>query len=121
VTDLPHEVTGGAVLEDRQETVTFGLDGQAYELDLGHKHALELRSALQPYIRAGRRVGKQPAAPARARRTPERQVPATGERPDTVAIRAWARAQGYQVSDRGRIPAEVLKSYEADKLASRSH
>ena len=99
--------------EIQQQTVAFGLDGQAYEIDLDAEHAGELRSTLQRYIDAGRRIGEQPATPATTGRARPRQTAATTQRNDTAAIRTWARAQGHPVSHRGRIPVAVLHAYEA--------
>jgi|1186.fasta_scaffold235519_1 hypothetical protein len=113
------ETSGYAILAGRPQTVTFGLDGQTYEIDLDDEHADELRSTLQRYIDAGRRIGQPPSEPAAARSRPTTTVPMTGRRQDSAAIRAWARAHGHQVSDRGRIPAAVLTSYEAAQQRAR--
>ena len=113
------DVTGPALPQSRQRTVTFGLDGQAYEIELDDEHAEELRAAFQRYIHAGRQVGHQHTMPATAGSTRPRRTAPTTERNDTAAIRAWARAHGYQVSDRGRISAAVLEAYEADRDGSR--
>jgi hypothetical protein len=87
------------------EPVSFGLDGTSYEVDLGAKNRAKLEKALAPYIEAGRRL------PARAgRRRPSR---ASGPSVDNAAIRAWARSTGLQVSERGRISADVIGQYEA--------
>ena len=99
------------VLEDdldgnvADETVTFGLDGVNYEIDLSRKNATKLRDALALYVGSGRR------ASGRAGRKPARGRAATG--PSALEIREWARAQGYEVSDRGRVPADVRAAYEA--------
>lgn len=90
------------------ETVRFGLDGQSYEIDLNEAHATELRDALQPFIEASRSSvrsvnGRRPAT--------RRTSPATGASND--GIRAWARANGYKVSDRGRISAKLREAFEA--------
>jgi hypothetical protein len=84
-------------------TVRFGLDGTDYEIDLSKKHADQLAKAIRPYIEAARKV---PASrrPVRGGRS---------ARHDQSEVRAWARAQGLKVSDRGRIPADVLARYEA--------
>lgn len=84
-------------------TVRFGLGGTEYEIDLSQEHADQLTAAVSPYITAARKV-------AAARRAAK---PARAPRHDQSAVRAWARDQGLQVSDRGRIPADVLAKYEA--------
>ncbi len=101
----------GSVLEVGEgETVLFSLDGTAYEIDLSSDHAAELRDALAPYVSAGRRVaggGRSSGngSSGRARR-------ATSDR-DYTEIRAWAKANGHQVSERGRVPSTVLDAYDA--------
>lgn len=98
----------GTVLEEGQgETVKFGLDGIDYEIDLSQANAAELREALARYIAAGRRTG------GRQQRGSRTQLPATGPKRDLAAIRKWARANGHEVADRGRIPASVIEAYEA--------
>jgi nucleoid-associated protein Lsr2 len=84
-------------------TVRFGLDGTYYEIDLSKKHADQLAKALRPYIEAARKVSS-------SRRAARGSRPARHNQSD---VRAWARAQGLKVSDRGRIPADVLARYES--------
>jgi hypothetical protein len=96
---------------DADETVTFGLDGVDYEIDLTDKHAAALRDALALYVGHGRRVGGrrkrgQGAAPAvRASNSTGGATPAE--------IRAWARDNGWEVPERGRVAAEVREAYDA--------
>lgn len=96
------------VLEDdldgsnADETVTFALDGVNYEIDLSKKNAAKLRDAFALYVGSARRVSGR--APRRGR---GRGGPSAAE------IREWAREQGYEVSDRGRVPADVRAAYEA--------
>jgi hypothetical protein len=84
-------------------TVRFGLDGVDYEIDLNKKHAEQLAKAIRPFLEAARKVPS-------SRRAARGQRPARQNQSDA---RAWARAQGITISDRGRIPAEVLAKYEA--------
>jgi hypothetical protein len=91
---------------DATETVQFGLDGVSYEIDLNDSHASALRDALATYIGHGRKVtsgGRRGAATARR---------STGGG-NTKAVRDWARANGYEVSDRGRISADIQQAYDA--------
>jgi len=88
---------------EAEGTVRFGFDGVDYEIDLNKKHADQLAKAIGPYIEAARKVSPARRA-ARGART---------ARHDQSDVRAWARAQGLKVSDRGRIPAEVLGKYES--------
>ena len=98
----------GTVLEvGSGETVLFSLDGVAYEIDLTDDNAASLRSAFDPYISAARRVGTRSATPADGRR--RRRSGQT----DYAPIRAWAKSNGYQVSERGRVPASVIEAYDA--------
>jgi hypothetical protein len=86
------------------ETVAFSVEGQSYEIDLSDKNLAKLQKSLQPFTEAGRRISLRRAA---------RPVRALGVRVDRAAVRAWATAQGLQVSERGRISAEVMSKYEA--------
>jgi Lsr2 len=88
-------------------TVRFGLDGTEYEIDLNEKHAQELRDALARYVSAARRASDGARRPAR----PGRQAPATGL--NTTEVREWAKAQGIEVKDRGRVPAELVIRFKA--------
>jgi len=86
------------------ETLSFALDGVAYEIDLSADNAAGLRNALANYIGHARRVGGR-------RRGADGRRRATGS--DTAAIRAWAKDQGLAVSERGRIPAGIVDQYNA--------
>jgi hypothetical protein len=102
----------GTVLEIGEgETVTFSLDGTAYEIDLTTEHAAEFRETLGRYIDAARSVssarGSSGAAGSAARKRRR-----TGQQ-DYSAVREWAKANGHSVSERGRVPASVLEAYEA--------
>lgn len=89
-------------------TVTFALDGRGYAIDLNESNAAKLRELLAPYIEAGRRQSRNGAAPAaRAAGKPR------ADRERTQAIREWARGQGIDIADRGRIPATVVAAYNA--------
>lgn len=90
------------------ETVLFGLDGVSYEIDLNDKNAKKLRDAVAGYVAAGRRVGGRQRSSTRSSRSSS----ASGSSVDTAAVRAWAKSKGYEVSDRGRISAEVLDAYK---------
>ncbi len=87
-------------------TVRFGLDGNEYEIDLNTEHAQALRSALARYVDAARR-----GPGARRQTRGGRAAPASG--PDTTEVREWAKSQGIEVKDRGRIPADLIAKYKA--------
>lgn len=94
------------------ETVSFSLDGTSYEIDLAEKNAAELRDVFSRYVSAARKVGRGSRGASGGGRSR-----ATGggrmDRDQAGAIRDWARKNGHQVSDRGRIPASVVEAYEA--------
>ncbi len=91
------------------ETVTFGLDGVSYEIDLGEKNAKKLRDAIANYIAHGRRTG---GGRARSPRTSRARARTSPDREQTAAIREWARNEGYEVSDRGRLPAAIVEAFQ---------
>jgi len=92
---------------DADGTVRFGLDGTEYEIDLNAGHAQALRDALAPYVRAARRAGGAARRPARGgRRAPGSGLSAAG-------VRDWAKAQGIEVKDRGRVPADLAARFKA--------
>jgi hypothetical protein len=88
------------------ETVSFGLDGKTYQIDLNDKNAGKLRDALAQYVGAGRSVGA-------ARRGRKSASSANNLGPSAREIRDWARSNGRDVPDRGRIPADVRSAFEA--------
>lgn len=90
---------------DADETVSFGLDGKNYEIDLNTKNATALREALAPYVGHARRSGGTTRRAAAAR--------GTSSRSSAGDIREWAKANGFEVSERGRLSANVLAAFEA--------
>lgn len=85
-------------------TVHFALGGSEFEIDLSDKNARKFRQQLVPFIEHARRDRRDAKTP------PKRS--AAGRR-RTIGIRAWARDHGMDVSERGRIPTEVVEKYEA--------
>ena len=97
------------------ETVEFGLDGKSYEIDLSTGNADKLRDALASYVTAARRPGgrrRSGGGPAAAATAAARRP--SVDREQNQAIRDWARKRGMKVSDRGRIPADVLEAYHQE-------
>ena len=92
---------------DADETVRFGLDGASYEIDLSAAHAQDLRSALGRYVAAGRKASPVRGAPAR--KTPRAASNGHG----STEARDWAKAQGIEIKDRGRVPADVVAKFKA--------
>ncbi len=101
------------------QTVAFSLDSVSYELDLSEEHAQELRTVLQHYAAAGRRMGGGRAVRARVKgpsgagtRVKETSRTSSAAAPPGD-VRGWARAQGFEVSSRGRISSAVREAYDA--------
>ncbi len=96
---LEDDLTGGAA----DETVTFALDGTTYEIDLSTKNAAALRDAFAPYVGHARKVGRA----GKAAKKSTQLGASAGE------IRAWAKSNGFDVPERGRIPANVREAFDA--------
>jgi hypothetical protein len=108
---LEDDLDGGSA----DETVTFALDGVAYEIDLKSDNAEKLRSLLAPYVDKGRKQSGRLTSARRGGRNTAR--PAAGSA-DTAKIRTWAKDNGFQVNDRGRVPSNVREAYEAAQVAA---
>ena len=89
---------------DAVESVTFGLDGSDYEIDLSEQHASELREALAVYVGHARKVG--------GRRKKSGRAPSSSG-PSAADMRSWAKENGWDVPERGRVSAEVREAYSA--------
>jgi hypothetical protein len=89
------------------ETVQFNLDGASYEIDLSDDNAAALRNRLDPFVGSARRLSGRSRAGRRAGRPAARR-----RAEDSAAIRDWARAQGYTVSDRGRLAGDIVAAYK---------
>jgi hypothetical protein len=87
-------------------TVSFGLDGTSYEVDLSNANAERLRSALAEFVAVSRKVGGRTGSRRSSTARSSSSV-------NAAAVREWARAQGIQVSERGRVSADVIESYNA--------
>jgi hypothetical protein len=95
------------------QSVEFALDGVSYVIDLSDKNADKLRAVLYPYIEAGTRTGRLNGGRAGARSQGRAVAPARTNRDQTAAIRDWAVQNGYEVSQRGRIPGKIIEAFEA--------
>jgi len=91
---------------EAHESISFALDGVALKIDLSNDNAEKLRDIFAPYIAAARRGDGQ-----RARRPQRMSTGSTASRADVGPIREWAAANGFTVSARGRISAEVMEAY----------
>ena len=106
ILELVDDLDGGKA----DETVTFALDGVEYEIDLSAENAARLRDTFAEYVGHARRTG------GRKQRTgvTPKQAPNGNGKPDTQAVREWARSQGETVAERGRVPqALVIRFQEA--------
>jgi hypothetical protein len=101
VVHLVDDVDGG----EADETVTFSLDGVDYTIDLSASNADSLRKALAEFVGAARRGG-------RASKGGKTQVRPGGDRAQNQAIREWARRNGHPVSERGRIPSDLITRFQ---------
>jgi hypothetical protein len=100
IVELTDDVDG----KPAAETVTFGLDGRVFEIDLSTKNAKALRQTMEPWVASARRVS------GRSRHAAPRRVE-TGV--DIAAVRAWAASNGIEISARGRLPKDVVERYRA--------
>jgi nucleoid-associated protein Lsr2 len=89
---------------DAADTVRFGLEGTSYEIDLSKKNADKLAKVLEPYIKAARKASSGSRRPAARPR-------AAG--PNPAAVREWAKSEGMEVKDKGRVPAELIVKFQA--------
>jgi hypothetical protein len=89
-------------------TATFALQGTAYEVDLSLKNADKLAKLLEPYIAAARKTSASPAHPSASRSRQASPLPAD--------VRAWAKSEGIEVKDKGRVPAELIVKFQTATL-----
>lgn len=110
IVTLVDDLTNEEIPENGGETVTFSLDGKTYELDLTHDNARSMRDTMGQYVKVARMANL-----GHEKRRGPRLHSAGGRtnRDESKAIRQWARSQGEQVPDRGRIPAALMERWEA--------
>jgi hypothetical protein len=108
ITQLIDDIDGS----EAEETITFGIDGANYEIDLNAKNAGKLRDALATYIGHATPLRRTRATTTRGGgRASGGTAAARPDREQTQAVREWGRANGWDVKDRGRIPADLLEAY----------
>ncbi|MCA2211392.1 histone-like nucleoid-structuring protein Lsr2 [Jidongwangia harbinensis] len=95
---------------EADRTVEFGVDGVNYTIDLSEKNAGKLRKALDPYLTAASRVGRSSTGRIASRGTATASS-GRANRDQNQAIREWAVKNGYEVSERGRIPSSVVEAF----------
>lgn len=94
---LVDDLTG----DEASETISFAVDGVTYEIDLNARNAAKLRKDLGKYAESARRVKGQ---------VRQRTTNGTNQ---SAQVRAWAKKNGIEVGPTGRIPAAVVRQYEA--------
>ncbi|MER5885963.1 Lsr2 family protein [Streptomyces sp. NPDC001941] len=107
VVTLSDDIDGG----EAAETVTFGLDGKSYEIDLNPANAKKLRKALAPYMAAGRKRAAGARAGKPGKNGADKARTFTSLEPDPAAVRAWALSHKMDVPARGRIPKRVYEAF----------
>jgi hypothetical protein len=96
---------------EANETVTFTVDGVAYEIDLSDKHATQLRDSVAVYVDNARKLtGRRGPVAKRAAKTTGGQT--SGDRPDTQQVREWAKEHGIEVSERGRLSNDLIVRFQ---------
>jgi hypothetical protein len=119
ILELVDDLDGGKA----DETVTFALDGVEFEIDLSAGNAAQLRDTLAEFVGHARRTGgRKQRGPVAPKSTPNGNGNGNGSgKPDTQAVREWARSQGETVAERGRVPqALVIRFQEAHSGPSRN-
>jgi nucleoid-associated protein Lsr2 len=110
VTLLTDDIDGS----EADRSVELGLDGVNYTIDLSEKNSGKLRKALDPYLAVASRVGRSTASGRIAGRAaaPARS---TANRDQNQTIREWATKNGYEVSERGRIPSSIVEAFHSKR------
>ncbi|MEU4243095.1 Lsr2 family protein [Actinoplanes sp. NPDC026619] len=109
ITVLTDDLDGG----DADRTLEFGFDGVNYTIDLSDKNVGRLRKALDPYLAAATRIGRARASGRIAPRAAA--APSRASREQNQAIREWAIKHGYEMSERGRIPASIVEAFHTKR------
>jgi hypothetical protein len=102
---MTDDLSGG----DASQTIHFSLDNTDYVIDLNDKNAAALRADFEKYIEAGRRFRGEGGGAAKPKRGAVRAASGV----DTAAVREWARANGHEVSERGRVSKKIIEAYAA--------
>ena len=111
VVTLVDDLTGEAA--ENISTVEFALDGISYELDLTDENSAKLHDALAQYVKAARKIGGRRHSAAHPNRASKSTRRGRGYNRETLkSIREWAKTNGYNVSDRGRLPTEVAHAWD---------
>ena len=114
VVELVDDLDG--TVSDDISTVSFALDGAEYEIDLTEDNAERLRDTLADFVQAARRTGGRVKRGTSSAAKPAARPAA--DREQTKAIREWARQNGFEMADRGRIPTNVIDAFEDARAAA---
>lgn len=111
---LIDDLDGSRLNEGEGGTVTFAFQGSEYSIDLSQQHIDEFNEALARYIGGAQKIsGRRSSAPAPTSRS--NGSSAKSDKAELAAVRSWARENGYEVSDRGRVSQKVLDAYNSQK------
>jgi len=113
IVQLTNDLDGKPIPDDKGETIRFSLDRTDYEIDLADKNAKALRDTLAKYVTAARRTGAGTRSTSRARAGGATRAAPDGRGYDPKAVRAWAESEGIQVSQRGRVSADLVAKFQA--------
>ncbi|OZC55439.1 hypothetical protein CH267_12680 [Rhodococcus sp. 06-621-2] len=116
ITSLVDDLDGTAIDEGTGESIEFAVNGVEYVIDLKSKNATEFHRKLDYYIEHATRVGGRRRKPSAAGATSTAKTASSATKRDpaqTRAIRQWASDEGYEISERGRIPADIEEAYNA--------
>ena len=112
IVQLTDDLDGKPIADGKGETIRFSLDRTDYEIDLADKNAKALRDAFAKYVSAARRGGAGTRSTGRSRSSRGGRS-RDGRGYDPKVVRAWAESQGIQVSQRGRVPADLVAKFQA--------
>lgn len=105
IVQLVDDLDGKEIGDGEGETIAFSFSGVDYSIDLSSKNAEKFQKALEPYLSSATRIG--------GRRRSAGSSLSNGGTVDPKAVRAWASSNGYELSSRGRVPADVVDAYKA--------
>ncbi|MFL6130852.1 MAG: Lsr2 family protein [Mycobacteriales bacterium] len=113
IVQLTDDLDGKPIPEGKGETIRFSLDRTDYEIDLAERNAKALRADLARYVSAARRTAGGPRGGAGRGRGSRTTGAGAARDHDPKAVRAWAESQGIEVSQRGRVPADLVAKFQA--------
>jgi Lsr2 len=117
IVQLTDDLDGKPIPDGKGETIRFGLDRTDYEIDLTDKNAKALRDTVSKYVAAARRTGSDARGAGTRRGTGGRGSAGRGGSEasrdyDPKAVRVWAESHGIEVSQRGRVPADLIAKFQ---------